>query len=169
MSPPAARTAVAWTRCRGCGCALKPDRGDDLITGRCQDCGRRPETAKLASAKPAARVFTDADRSLIRAMHGYLPAGELLRILNERMVADLGAMVPLYSVEQLHRAIAELTGVARADEWTSLRRVLAQARKAGVLDVLTPVVAEAFAVVFQLSTAQVTHLRDVLDHARGGR
>lgn len=166
MSPPAT-TPVAWTRCRGCGCALKPDRGDDLVTGRCQSCGQRPETAKLAAAKPAARAFTDADRSLIRAMHGYLPPAELLRILNERMTADLGPGAPLYTLEGLHRAIGELGGAVRADDWSELRRLLAQARKSGVLEVVTPTVAEAFAVLFKLSTAQGTHLKDVLEHARG--
>jgi hypothetical protein len=175
--------AAAWTRCRLCRGRLNAEAGDDLVRGTCKSCGQRPEAAKLPiganvrpavapapPAKPTARAFTEAERSLIRAMHGYLPAAELLHILNGRLVADLGPGTPLYTLEQLHRAIGDVGGAAaRADDWTSLRRLLVDARKSGVLEAITPAVAEAFAVVFQLSTAQVTHLKDVLEHARGGR
>jgi hypothetical protein len=174
--------AAAWTRCRLCHARLNADAGDDFVRGTCTSCGRRPEAAKLpvglngrtpasgAPARPVARAFTDADRSLIRAMHGYLPPAELLRILNERLVADLGSTAPLYTPEQLHRAILEAAGTtARDDDWTSLRRLLAQARASRLLEALTPAVLEDFAVVFSLTPGQATHLKDVVQGAQWPR
>ena len=178
-----AQTATTWTRCRLCKARLKAEAGDDVGRGVCHDCSGRPEAQRLAvgtnghgatapdapaGAPPRPRPFTDADRSLIRAMHGYLPIAELLRLLNERMVADVGAATVPYTHEDLHREVATL-GVARQDDWTELRQLLAQARVIGLLDRLTPDVLQSFSVVFQLSSGQLSHLRDIIAHAQEAR
>lgn len=171
--------AVTWERCRLCKSRLlKEAKGDDPVRGVCGVCKDRPEAAKLkiasngngngAAAAPGPRAFTESERALIRAMHGYLPAAELLRILNERMVADVGAGAVPYTLEHLHREVSTL-GVARQDDWTALRQLLAQARAIGLLEEITAGVLEDFAVVFSLSPGQVTHLRDVIHHAQEAR
>lgn len=171
--------AVTWERCRLCKSRLLKDaKGDDLVRGVCGVCKDRPEAAKLkiakvaingngaaAAAAPGPRAFIESERALIRAMHGYLPAAELLRILNERMVADVGAGAVPYALEHLHREVSTL-GVARQDDWTALRQLLAQARAIGLLEEITAGVLEDFAIVFQLTPGQVTHLRDVIHHAQ---
>jgi len=165
----------SWERCRLCKIRLKPDQ-DDVVTGVCVDCKDRKEAKRLrvatngqppAAAGPPARAFTEPERALIRAMHGYLPAAELLRILNERMTADVGADAPLYTLEQLYEATRGLaTARAGADDWTSLRRLLADARTSGLLEHITPTLLEDFAVIFQLTVAQATHIKDVVQHAK---
>jgi len=171
-------SVAAWVRCRLCKARLKSATADDLTHGLCGDCLKdRPEAVRLlpANGTPApsmgrapARAFTAPDRGLIRALHGHLPAAELLRILNDRLVADLGETAAPYTAEQLHREVSAL-GVIRQDDWTALRQLLAQARAIGLLGRITPTVLEDFAVVFSLSPGQATHLRDVVLHAREPR
>lgn len=174
--------ATTWTRCRLCRARLKAD-ADDVVRGVCRDCSGRPEAQRLAvgtngraaaaqDTQPAAarsRPFTDADRSLIRAMHGYLPAAQLLGILNDRLHADLGAGVVGYSLEQLHREVQGLAGSMADGDWTALRRRLGQARQNGLLEALTPEVLADFAVVFSLSPGQATRLQDVVQGAKRER
>lgn len=174
---PAPAPAATWARCRLCKVRLKAEAGDDLVRGVCRDCvaGRPGEVARLpvgkasangtapAAAKP--QGFTEAERALIRAMHGYLPAAELLRILNERRTADRGAAAVAATTEQLHQEVQALA-VVRDHDWTALRQLLAQARGLGLLAACTPDVLEDFAVVFALTPGQVTHLRDVIGHAQ---
>ena len=54
------------------------------------------------------RGFTEADKSLIRKIHGYVPAQQLLGILNDRLLTDLGPEAKPYTAEQLH---AEMAGI----------------------------------------------------------
>jgi hypothetical protein len=156
--------------------------------GLCGSCSDRPEAKRLPrdpkghviaratpSAAPAAppavrRAFGPAAKSLIKAMHAYLPATELLRILNDRLVADVGPSAVRFTLEDLQeelRRVAEPT--AAANDWTGLRQVLAQARRDGVLAVITMQTVEDFAVCFQLSPAQLLHLKDVIRHAKEQR
>lgn len=178
MSASATRPAALsrMPRCRLCTIILGTDPGDDVERQLCVDHANDPRakhprpvavpSAGLSPAK-APRPFTPADRSLIRNTHGYMPTTELLRILNERLHADVGPDVPDYTVEQLH---AELRAIAvptdGASSWAGLRQVLAAARRSGVLSSLTPQVLEDFAVVYQLSPAQLMTLRDVVRGAK---
>lgn len=172
--------ATTWARCRLCRVRLKAEDGDGAARGVCRDCAGRPEAARLpvganghaappttGPASPSrARPFTDADRSLIRAMHGYLPAAQLLGILNDRLHADVGAGAVGYTLEQLHREVQALAGDPADGDWTALRRLLGQARHNGLLGALTPEVLADFAVVFSLSPGQATRLQDVVQGAR---
>lgn len=169
-------------RCVLCGCRLTS--AYHIERGLCGSCSDRPEAKRLprdANGRPTpvarpqfgklgiptARAFTVADQALIRNTHGYLPAAQLLRILNERLQADLGAAAPLYTLEQLHAALKACAPPTAPDNWTGLRQVLAAARASGVLDVITMQTVEDFAVVWQLSPGQLVHLKDVIAHAKG--
>ena len=69
---------------------------------RCGACKRRPEARRLGLPVPAARNArcrprTDLpassptpSRALIRKIHGFVPAQQLLALLNERLACDLG-------------------------------------------------------------------------------
>lgn len=175
-----------YTRCQLCSVILGLD--DDTGRGLCVDCQQRPEARRLgpdgrpntpraATPTPAAptkpidqaRAFTPAEKSLIKHMHHVLSPVDLLKILNDRLQADLGAGVVLYTLEQLHTETSTLQQSERATDWASLRQVLAVARRCGVLEQITPQVIDDFAVVFQLSSAQVMNLRDVIRSAKEGR
>jgi hypothetical protein len=129
-------------------------------------CPPRPIRPPAAAAGPA-RNFTPADRALIKAMHGYLPALELLRLLNERLHADLGPDAGAYTLDQLHTEIGDVTAPEdAAQDWAGLRRALQRARLSGLLTQVTPQLLEDFAIVFQLAPAQLVHLKDVVHHAQ---
>lgn len=117
-------------------------------------------------AAPVGRPFSEADKAMIRRVGALMPAAQLLEILNERLVADLGGKVPLYSIEQLKAAIAEHHGEDAAGpampDWPTLRKLIAQARRAGVLAKINEQVINDFAVVFQLNAKQTLELKDVL-------
>jgi hypothetical protein len=121
--------------------------------------------------KPAPRTFTPADKSLIRTLHPHLPIADLLKLLNDRLVADVGPTFPKYTVDQLHAELKDVapTSAAGAENWSGLRRVLAQARRDGVLARLSPQLVEDFCVVFQLTAAQRTHVLDTVRHAKEER
>ncbi|HZR37567.1 MAG TPA: hypothetical protein VFA75_19505 [Nevskia sp.] len=120
-----------------------------------------------AEARSGPRTFGTAERSLVRRLHTLLPAQSLLDVLNDRLVADQGERVPRYTMEQLH---AELRAVAVPVEgpadWAGLRRLLAKARTDGTLARITAGLIDDFAVLFQLSPAQVMRAKDVLLSAR---
>jgi len=195
MQPATIRTAapiapIRWANCRLCTAVLDPN-DDDLTRGLCQYCKSRPEARRLdghlgpapvpatkaaprpgpAAASPTAgpRAFTPAERSLIKSMHGYLPAAKLLALLNERLEADLGSNAPPHTLEQLHAEVRDLVDPGDAPDWAGLRRVLAQARRSGLLAAIAATTIEDFAVVFQLTPAQLMHLRDVVHHAQEDR
>lgn len=122
-------------------------------------------TVQLLRDKP--RAFTPSDKALIRRVHGYMPAQQLLEVLNERLACDLGPDETPYEMEQLYTEIGE-TDVAPAGghDWSSLRKLLAKAKRDKVLDGITRQVIDDFAVVFSLTSAQVLRLQDVLLRAK---
>lgn len=122
-------------------------------------------TVQLLRDKP--RAFTPADKALIRKVHGYMPAQQLLEVLNERLAADLGPEETPYTMEQLYAEIGEVDTVPDGGhDWSSLRKLLAKARRDGSLDAISRQVIDDFAIVFSLSTGQVLRLQDVLLHAK---
>lgn len=115
------------------------------------------------------RPFTPAEKALIRKVNGYMPAQQLLEILNERLASDLGPDEPQHTMEQLYAEIGEADAMpAGGHDWSSLRKLLAKARREGVLQAVTRQVIDDFAVVFSLSSAQVLRLQDVLLRAAEG-
>lgn len=184
MTPTSPRTALvsASKICILCGCRLTTQYAIDR--GLCGSCSDRPEAKRLprdgngkvvppatrpqtgAPAPKQPRAFTAADKSLIRAMHPYLPAAELVRILNDRLHADVGAAAPSYTLEQLQAELRELAAAAPASDWAGLRQLLAEARRSGVLATITPQTIDDFAICFQLTAAQKLHLHDVIRHAK---
>jgi hypothetical protein len=127
----------------------------------------RPEARRLRNPQPA-RSFTDAERSLIRKIHGYLPPLQLLGILNDRLRSDLGPEAQPYTIEQLHTEIAAMPGArtGRNNGWAGLRKLLTQARRDGVLDRIDEQVINDFAIVFSLSPKQLMRLKDILLQAQ---
>lgn len=124
-------------------------------------------TVRLLRDRP--RAFTPAEKSLIAKVHGYMPAQQLLDLLNERLAADLGPDEPQHTMEQLYDELGDAAAVpAGGHDWSSLRKLLAKARRDGVLEAVTRQVIDDFAVVFSLSAAQVLHLQDVLLRAKEG-
>lgn len=160
--------AVAAARCRLCRCRLYAGTRDDLATGLCGVCRDRPEARRLGAGKVegAARAFTAADKALIKSVASYMPPRQLLAVLNERLLADLGPDVEPYTMEQLHAEMRTSPAPANADDWAGLRKLLAKARRDGVLQLVTGQVIDDFAVVFSLSSAQVLRLKDVVLSAR---
>lgn len=121
------------------------------------------------STRPPARAFTAGEKSLIRKVHGYMPALQLLGVLNERLSGDQPGATP-YTIEQLHAEIGAVAGATPAGghDWSSLRKLVAQARRSGVLDAIDRQVVDDFAVVYSLSSNQVLRLQDVLLQAKEG-
>jgi len=159
------RAAVRHTgqRCRLCGCSIDRDPEADRSIPACGSCKARPDAH--ASSKPdAARAFAEADRSLIRKIHGYMPRLQLLGILNDRLRADIGSAAPPYTIEQLHAEIAALPGAKPGGDhgWAGLRKLLTQARRAGTLDRINEQVINDFAVVFSLAPKHLMRLKDIL-------
>lgn len=97
-------------------------------------------------------------------VHDYLPPLQLLGILNDRLRSDLGPDAQPYTVEQLHAEIATLPGAkAGANQgWAGLRKLLAQAKRAGTLEQIDEQVINDFAVVFSLSPKELMRMKDVL-------
>ena len=122
---PRAPAAPAGQRCRLCSCNIDRDPEADRSIPACGSCKARPD-AHASSKSHAARAFTEADRSLIRKIQGYMPRMQLLGILNDRLRADIGSDAPPYTIEQLHAEITALwrkiITYTRVDEaGTSLR------------------------------------------------
>jgi hypothetical protein len=136
----------------------------------------RPDVAQLATVagrvvKPLdkPRLFTPAEKSLIAKVNGYMPAAQLLDLLNERLVADVGADAVRHTMEQLHAEIGQAqTMPAGGHDWSSLRKLVAGAKRSKVLDAITRQVIDDFAVVFSLNSRQVLRLHDVLLRAKDG-
>lgn len=112
----------------------------------------------------SARHFTAAEKGLIRKVHGFMPAQQLLDILNERLVCDLGPDAVPYTMEQLYAEIGDSAGGAPASghDWPSLRKLLAKADRDGVLAAIDEQVINDFAVVFSLNQKQVLVLKDII-------
>ena len=166
---PSAELAAApgrHCRCRLCNCNILNDREADPVIGVCGSCKSRPEARRLKTAAGAgsSRGFSEAEKSLIRKTHGYIPIQQLLGILNERLKNDLGPNALPYTAEQLHTEITKIAGPisGNANGWAALRKLLAQAKKTGTLDLITEQIISDFAVVFLLTPNQVIRLKDVL-------
>lgn len=111
------------------------------------------------------REFTSSDKALIRKVHGYMSSPlQLLGILNERLACDHVPAVTPYTIEQLHAEIASVSSAVPASggDWASLRKALAKAKCAGVLDGITEQVINDFAVVYSLNQKQVLTLKDIV-------
>ena len=125
-----------------------------------------PTAAAPSGRLARARPFSDADLAMIRKIGAFMPEQKLLDILNERLACDLGSDEVPYTLEQLTAAIQEAHGasnpVALGRDWPSLRKLLAQARRSGVLDQINEQVIDDFAVVFQLNAKQVVELKDIV-------
>jgi hypothetical protein len=124
--------------------------------------------AGIASRTASAREFTPAEKSLIRKVHGYMPAVDLLRTLNERLLSDLGPDSTLYTMEQLYAEIGDAAGVVPAGghDWASLRKLLAKAKRDGVLGSITEQVIHDFAVVYSLNMKQFLSLKEIVLKAK---
>lgn len=164
--PSAAQPTALHFKCLLCGCNIGRDPDADRKIGACGTCKSRPEARQLRSApeKGGTRGFTEAEKSLIRKTHGYIPIQQLLGILNERLRNDLGPNAGLYTTEQLHAEIAKVAApiATNGNGWAALRKLLAQARKDGTLELITAQIIADFAVVFSLTPNQVIRLKDVL-------
>lgn len=116
----------------------------------------------------SARPFTAAEKGLIQKVHGFMPAQQLLNILNERLVCDLGQDAVYYSMEQLYAEIGDTASGAPASghDWPSMRKLIAKAGRAGVLDSINEQVINDFAVVFSLNQKQVLVLKDIILQAK---
>jgi hypothetical protein len=93
---------------------------------------------------------------------------QLLDVLNERLICDLGPDAAPYTMEQLHLEIGSVA-VAVPDggyDWASLRKLLDRARRAGTLDVISEQVINDFAVVFSLNHKQLVVLKDIVLQAK---
>lgn len=174
--------AAVQARCSLCRCALDPDENDDLERLLCSSCKERPEArrlglglAPLAPRRPhvqqaagAARAFTPAELSLISKVHAFMPAAQLLDLLNERLVCDLGPDAARYTLDHLQAHIARISPAGSAahaggaQDWASLRKLLAKARRSGLLERVNEQVINDFAVVFSLNPKQVMVLKDTL-------
>jgi hypothetical protein len=159
-------------RCRLCNCLLERVRGDALSTRLCRECGKRPEARALgpvmSKTPPAeAPIFGSADKALIRSVHGYMPAPQLLGVLNARRLADNERAAP-YTIAQLQAEIHALAseGPTGGSDWASLRKTLATARASGLLDAVTEQTLQDFCVVFSLSPAQAVRLKDIITSAQ---
>lgn len=134
---------------------------------------RHPETTRSTVAlprrshsngTPGPRSFTPGEKALIRKVHGYMPPEQLLAILNERLTIDLGSTAIRYSMDQLYAEIGDASSAipAGGHDWASLRKLLANAKSAGVLGSITEQVVDDFATVFSLNPRQVLRLKDIL-------
>lgn len=164
---------AAVDRCRLCRARLAPeDPRDGIHDHVCAECRKHPAAARLGAtmnAGAAPRAFTPADKSMIAKVHGYMPAQQLLELLNERLAADLGPDAASYTMEQLHAELRVAAVPADAGDWAGLRKLLANARRDGVLEHITGQVIDDFAVVYSLTPAQVLRVKDVMLTARGDR
>lgn len=139
---------------------------DDVAQGRAPAKTAEPQSHRPATNSP--RDFTAADRALIRRVHGYMSSLQLLGILNERLVCDLGHAATPFTIEQLHAEIASVSSAvpSNGDDWAGMRKLLAKARCAGVLELITEQVINDFAVVYSLNQKQVLTLKDIVLQAR---
>ncbi len=114
------------------------------------------------AAKP--RDFTAADKALIRRVHAYMNPLQLLGILNTRLTCDLGVSADLYTIDQLRTEIASVSSAvpAAGNDWGSLRKLLAKARRDGVLNGITEQTLNDFAVVYSINQKQLLTIKDTV-------
>ena len=116
----------------------------------------------MSAQKP--QDFTAADKALIRRVHTYMNPLQLLGILNTRLACDAGDGVTPYTIDQLRAEIASVSTAvpASGNDWGSLRKMLAKARRAGILEGIDEQVINEFAIVFSLNQKQVLTLKDIV-------
>lgn len=129
----------------------------------------RSQARTVSPMEPKPRAFNAGDKALIRKVHGYMPAQQLLGVLNERLEGDFPDATP-HTLEQLYAEIGAAADATPAGghDWQSLRKLVAKARRSGVLDKVTRQLIDDFAVVYSLSSGQVLRLHDVLLQAKEG-
>ena len=153
-------------RCRACGCRLTDGVGDDLTKLLCRDHKNDPRSR----VPKAPRAFTQAEKSMIARLHQHMPTAQLLDILNARLAIDAGAAAVPFTVAQLQAEVDAIAATAASDgDWASLRKLLATARRSGLLRSITAQVIDDFAVIWKLSPAQHMHVRDVIRNAQEDR
>lgn len=163
----------------------------------CRECRLRPEARLLGAAVPVRNCrlcgividaslaalanrhsaeednplpsFTAADRALIKRLRGYMPVAQLLSLLNERLTTDRGDDAQLHTLEQLQAELHAQPDTVGAGDWAALRKLLANARRDGVLAKITDDVLQDFSIVYGLSQAQSLRLRDVVVEARAAQ
>lgn len=164
-SSSATSAVVSIAKCI-CGCRLTPEEAKRQPPV-CDSCTGRPEAKRLGQRPPeniraGARDFTPAERAMIARMAPILPEKSLLELLNERLVSDLGPDAAPYTLEQLRAAAPAKPASAQASDWVELRRLLARARRTGLLDQITPQMIEDFAVVYSLTAGQLMRIKDAI-------
>src|SRR3546814_20439205 len=97
-----------------------------VATGRSDPKGTWPKVAR------SARSFTMGEKSLIQKVHGYMPAEQLLAILNDRLIAAQGLGVVPYTMDQLRAELASIEKHERLDDgseldWPALRKQTSRA------------------------------------------
>jgi hypothetical protein len=134
-----------------------PTLGVKLQSGGAKAAGLKPQPGRP-------REFNVAERSMIHRLHGFMAPEQLLSILNDRLVADIGEGAVRYSMDNLYAEIKSGMGNSEdtAFDWANLRKRLAAARKSGLLDQIDAQVIEDFAVVFSINTRQAMTLKDIL-------
>lgn len=169
----AARSRLDERGCGHCGDVLKTH--DDLINEICALCSSRSPVPAIHSNQvpvqaqnTTAAPFNAAEKALIRRTHGFMSGQRLLEVLNERQLgAGRPGVVPFTSRE-LYAEIGRVTNAPEdgAKGWSNLRKILANAARAGVLDLVTERVIEDFAVVFSLNSKQLVTLKDIVLQAK---
>lgn len=159
---------VPVLRCRLCRILLTGENPkDDLERGICGDCRNHPDAQKLAPTAPkgTSRPFNAAEKSLIARVHGYMAPHQLLDVLNTRLEADDPDAIA-HTMEQLQAEIRAAAADAAEKnggrDWASLRKLLAGAQRSGLLAKINSQLVDDFAVVFQLTPAQVLRAKDVV-------
>lgn len=180
---PTVAAAELYKKCRICACLLNAAEDDDQEHGICSSCKGRPEARRLGvqgmagplqlrgfgqPQKLAAREFTAAEKSLIFKVHGFMPSQQLLDLLNERLMCDLGPDAMSYTMDQLYAEIGGAAAVTPSGghDWPSLRKLLAKAARDGVLKAINDQVINDFAVVYSLNPKQVLALKDIVLQAK---
>ncbi len=173
---------VQQEKCVLCLCLLGGDDEDDMAHRLCCSCKTRPEARRLGFVLPpssqqptaaawrgkSARGFTAAEKSLIAKVNGFIPAQQLLALLNERLVCDLGPDAQRYTIDQLYQQIGDASsGVPEGGyDWPSLRKLLAAAKRDKILDSITQQVINDFALVFSLNQKQLMVIKETILQAK---
>lgn len=164
---------TAPLKCRLCQCLLNSAaenqakalaRRDDLHNLICADCKQRPEakiTGLRSSDAKQSRPFTPADKSLVSKVRSFMLPTQILALLNERLLNDLGPGAVMYTLDNLQPLLNDFPTAAAGDDWASLRQTLATAKREGTLTLIDWQCLDDFAIVYSLSAGQLSRLKDV--------